>query len=84
MIYSHSIVIGTRKSFQMTNLYKLSFCQRKYTAAAAYNLPAHMCYKGLCSIGNIWEILPDHNSYVEGPIEALPAAFERPMLTCNL
>ena len=34
------VVIGTRKHFEVTNMYKL-FCHRKCTVAAAYNLSVH-------------------------------------------
>ena len=35
-----AVVNGTRKHFDVTNMYKL-FCHRKCTAAAAYNLSVH-------------------------------------------
>ena len=62
-----------KKILSNDKLVQIVFCQRKCTAVAANNLPAHMCYKGLCSIRNIWEFFPGHNSHVEGPIEVLPA-----------
>ena len=76
MEYSHFIVVGTRKSFQMTNLYKL-FCQRKCTGAAAYNLPAHVYHKGLYSTENVWEFFCQTTTPgFKGPIEALPIVYE--------
>ena len=40
MIIAIAVVIGTRKHFEVTNMYKL-FCHRKCTVAAAYSLPVH-------------------------------------------
>ena len=36
-----AVVIGTKKHFEVTNLYKLFLSYRKCTVAAAYNLLVH-------------------------------------------
>ena len=41
--------------FEVTDMYILFFCHRKYKLAAAYDCQC-MSYKGLCSIGNIGEM----------------------------
>ena len=52
------VVIGTRKHFEVINMYKLLFLsQEMYSSSCSY--------KGLCSIGHICDkMLSGHNSFV--------------------
>ena len=50
------VVIGTRQHCEVTNLHKLFFAiGNVYTVAGGCNLSV-LYYKGLHSIGNIWEL----------------------------
>ena len=52
----NAIVIGTRKHFEVTNMYKLFL---SYIGNIQLQLPVicqYINYKGLCSIGNIWKL----------------------------
>ena len=67
------IVIGTRKHFEVINIYKL-FCHKKCTVAASYN------FVSTCATHSYRKSLPGHKSLVQGPIEVLfvltPVAFQ--------